>query len=64
MDDQFEQMLKYIGLRGLLANWDHYMEISEKGNFSPVRLLRYVVEQDNMRRLVPPTSCGIITLKQ
>lgn len=46
MDEQFEQMLKYVGLRGVLANWDHYMEISEKGSFSPVRLLKYVVEQE------------------
>jgi DNA replication protein DnaC len=46
MDEKLEQMLKYIGLRGLLANWDHYMDIAEKGSFSPVRLLKYVVEQE------------------
>lgn len=46
MDEKFEQKLKYIGLRGVIANWDHYMEIAEQGNFSPVRLLTYVVEQE------------------
>jgi DNA replication protein DnaC len=46
MDENLEQMLKYIGLRGLSANWDHYMDIAKKGNFSPVRLLTYVVEQE------------------
>jgi DNA replication protein DnaC len=46
MDEKLEQKLKYIGLRGLVANWDHYMDVSEKGKFSPVRLLTYVVEQE------------------
>lgn len=46
MDEKLEQKLKYIGLRGLIANWDHYMDVAEKGKFSPVRLLTYVVEQE------------------
>jgi len=46
MDDELEKQLKYIGLRGLLANWDHYIEIAQKGSFSSVRLLKYMVEQE------------------
>lgn len=46
MDEEFEKMLKYLGLRGLLANWDHYIGIAKKGSFSSVRLLQYVVERE------------------
>jgi len=46
MDEKLGQQLKYIGLPGVVANWDHYMEVAEQGNFSPVRLLTYVVEQE------------------
>ena len=46
MDEEFEKMLKYLGLRGLLANWDHYIGIAKKGGFSSVRLLKYVIEQE------------------
>ena len=34
MDEKFEQQLKYIGLPGVIANWDHYMTIAEQGKFS------------------------------
>ena len=46
MDEDLEKMLKYLGLRDLLANWDHYIGIAKKGSFSSVRLLKYVVEQE------------------
>ena len=46
MDEALEKMLKYLGLRGLLANWDHYTGIAKKGSFSSVRFLKYVVEQE------------------
>ena len=46
MDEEFEKMLKYLGLRGLLANWDHYIDIAKKDSFSSVRLLKYVIEQE------------------
>ncbi len=46
MDEDLEKMLKYLGLRGLLANWDHYIGIAKKDSFSSVRLLKYVVEQE------------------
>lgn len=46
MEEELEKMIRYIGLRGLHANWDHYMDIAKNRNFSPVRLLTYVVEQE------------------
>jgi DNA replication protein DnaC len=47
MDEQLKQMLKYIRLGGLLANWDQYLATAQKGNYSHVRLLKYVVEQEH-----------------
>jgi hypothetical protein len=46
MDEEIIKMLKYIRLSGLLANWDHYLKIAQKGNLSHVRLLRYVIEEE------------------
>jgi DNA replication protein DnaC len=46
MDKQFTQMLKYIRLPGLLANWNHYLSVAQKGNYSHVRLLEHIVEQE------------------
>jgi len=57
MDEELVKMLKYIRLGGLLANWDHYLQVARKGNFSHVRLLKYIVEEEykikkeNSRRL-------------
>ena len=46
MDEEFAEMLKYIGMRGLLANWDDYISIAQKGSFSHVRFLKYIIEQE------------------
>lgn len=46
MDEELIKMLKYIRLSGLLTNWDHYLKIAQKGNFSHVRLLKYVIEEE------------------
>ena len=50
-------MLKYLRLGGLLENWDRYLGLGRKQNFSHVRLLEYIIEQEfkikkeNSRRL-------------
>jgi len=31
MNEELEQMLKYIRLGGLLANWDRYLSVAQKG---------------------------------
>jgi len=46
MNEQLKQMLKYIRLSGLLANWDQYLCTAQKGNYSHTRLLKHVVEQE------------------
>lgn len=46
MDEELIKMLKYIRLSGLLTNWDHHLKIAQKGNFSHVRLLKYVIEEE------------------
>jgi len=57
MDEHIREMLKYIRFRGLLANWDLYIELAVKEDFSPVQLLNYIVEEEytikkqNSRRL-------------
>ena len=46
MDENLVKMLKYLRLRGLLANWDDYLTTARKQRFSPVRLLNYVMEEE------------------
>jgi len=46
MDEELKKMLKLLHLRGLLTNWDQYLELAQKGGYSPVRLLRHVVEEE------------------
>ena len=50
MDDQLMNTLRYLRLRGLLAHWDEYLTLARKQHFSPVRLLRYVVEEESKIR--------------
>ena len=57
MVEELIPMLKYLRLGGLLAHWDEYLTLAQRQRFSPVRLLRHVVEEeyklkrDNARRL-------------
>ncbi len=46
MDDELTRTLKYLRLGGLLAQWDEHLKAAEKGRFSPVRLLRHVLEEE------------------
>ena len=57
LDEELTQTLKYLRLWGLLAHWDEYLALAQEQDFSSVRLLRYVLEQEgkihseNARRL-------------
>ena len=57
MDEQLIKMLTYLRLRGLIENWDRYLAMARTQNFSHVRLLQYIIEEeykfkkDNARRL-------------
>lgn len=46
MEEKYAEMLKYIGMKGLLANWDHYIALAQKKRYSHVRLLQYIIEQE------------------
>ncbi len=50
-DEGLQEMLKFIHLKGLQSNWDRYLDIARKEEFSHVRLLKYVVEEEyNLKR--------------
>ncbi len=51
MDEELTKMLKYIRLPGLLANWNHYLEIATKGNYSHARLLTHIIKEEYNIRL-------------
>jgi len=57
MDEELTQTLKGLRLWGLLKHWDEYLALAQEQDYSPVQLLRYVVEQEgklhseNARRL-------------
>ena len=40
------KMLKYTHLSGLLSNWERYLEVAKKEDFSHVRFLKYIVEEE------------------
>ena len=46
MDEELKGMIKYLHLSGLAKNWDEYLKITQKNNFSSVRTLKYVIEQE------------------
>jgi DNA replication protein DnaC len=46
MDKDLVEALKYLRLGGLLARWDEYVALAEKGRHSPVRLLQHVLEEE------------------
>lgn len=46
MDKAFLETLKYLRLGGLIAHWDEYLAVAEKGRQSPVRFLQYVLEEE------------------
>lgn len=46
MDEELSQTLKYLRLYGLQSHWDEYLALAQQQGFSPVRLLRHVVEEE------------------
>ena len=50
MDDELRNTLRYLRLPGLLAHWDEYLTLARRQHFSPVRLLRDVMEEESKIR--------------
>jgi DNA replication protein DnaC len=46
MDEQLKEKIKYIRLNGLVDNWEHYLEVARRGNYSHARLLKYIIEEE------------------
>jgi len=46
MNDELIQKLKYLRLGGLLTNWQRYLALAQKGNYSHVRLLEYIIDEE------------------
>ena len=46
MDDQLASNAKYLRLTNLLGRWDHYLAMAQKGNCSPVHLVRTILADE------------------
>jgi DNA replication protein DnaC len=46
MDDELKKKVKYLRLPALLTNWDAYLHLAAKSNFSHGRLLKYFVDEE------------------
>lgn len=46
LNEDLLKMLKYLRLGGLIANWDGYLELARKGNYSHVRLLEHIISEE------------------
>lgn len=45
-DEELVKKIKYIRLNGLADNWEHYLAVARRGNFSHLRLLQYIIEEE------------------
>ncbi|MBT8369686.1 MAG: ATP-binding protein [Deltaproteobacteria bacterium] len=46
MNDELREKLKYLRLTGLMNHWEHIIELASRSDFSALRLLKYVVEEE------------------
>jgi len=46
MDEQLQEILKYLRLGGLLAHWDQLLAEARRGRFSHERLLKHVLKAE------------------
>ncbi len=46
MDDEFKHKLKYLRFNNLLNNWNRWINLAQKGNYSHTRLLKMVIEEE------------------
>lgn len=61
MDEKLKQTLKYLRLFGLLDRWDQTLTVARKGEFSHVRLLKYVLEEE---RKIKGANARVLRLKR
>jgi len=46
MNEELEEILKYLRLKNLLGNWDEHLATARKRRFSPVRFLTHVLQEE------------------
>jgi len=46
MNEKFLEILKYLRMNNLIANWDEYIKLEEQDNYSNVKLLKYIFEEE------------------
>jgi DNA replication protein DnaC len=46
MDKELASRLRYLRLYGVLTHWDEYAALAQKRRFSPIRLLKHIVEEE------------------
>ena len=46
MNEELKNKLKYLRLGGLIADWDSYMNLAQRANYSQVRLLTHIIEEE------------------
>jgi DNA replication protein DnaC len=50
MDDAMVVNAKYLRLTNLVTRWEHYLALAEKGNCSPVQLIRTILAEEAENR--------------
>lgn len=50
MDEELAATLKHLRLPNLLAHWDDYVALAQKGNCSPLHLLRHALQEESKAR--------------
>jgi DNA replication protein DnaC len=51
MDESLKKMLDYLRLQQLSKHWDNWLAQANKGNYSHVKMLKYVIEQEYNNKL-------------
>ena len=57
MDEKLKEQLKFLRLTGLIENWNNYTKKAQQENYSNIRFLKYIIEEEyntkkeNSRRL-------------
>ncbi len=46
MNEALKEKLKYLRLRGLLSHWDLFIDKAQQSNFSHVRWLEYIIDEE------------------
>jgi len=63
MNDTLKEKLKYLRLTGLLANWDLYLEKAQNSNFSHVRWLEYIIDEEVLFKKENARTCRMSRAK-